>query len=122
MDEKYVRSQDALTCLSFISNNPEGTELVWDWTRKNWQVLVKRYTLNDRYLGKLIPSITERFSSQTKIDEMNSFFDKYPEAGAGELQRHQAIDTVKENINWLKNNKNDINVWLDSRPKPFQKN
>lgn len=118
MDQNYVRSQDALNCLQSISNNPEGTHLVWDWVRNNWQVLVKRYTLNDRYLGRLIPAITKKFATKIKHEEIQAFFEKYPEAGAGAIYRKQALETVETNIKWLENNVNAIDRWLDSRPEP----
>ncbi|XP_014211540.1 glutamyl aminopeptidase [Copidosoma floridanum] len=121
MDENYIRSQDALNCLSSISNNPEGRLLVWDWVRENWQLLVTRYTLNDRYLGQLIPAITRKFSTTIKLNEMHSFFEKYPEAGAGASYRVQALETVETNIAWLERNSNQINEWLDSRPTPKHK-
>jgi hypothetical protein len=38
--------------------------------RENWSYLVDRFTLNDRYLGRLIPSITGRFSTDLKVDEV----------------------------------------------------
>jgi len=62
---------------------------------------VDRYTLNDRYLGQLIPTITSSFATQTRLDEMNSFFAKYPEAGAGKNYRTKALETVSKNIKWV---------------------
>nr|XP_012217531.1 PREDICTED: glutamyl aminopeptidase-like [Linepithema humile]XP_012217532.1 PREDICTED: glutamyl aminopeptidase-like [Linepithema humile] len=100
-DEKIIRTQDFLNCLITISRNPLGTSLVWDWVRNNWNFLVDRYTLNDRYLGQLIPSITSSFATQTKLEEMNSFFAKYPEAGAGKNYRVKALETVTKNIKWV---------------------
>ncbi|XP_058810671.1 glutamyl aminopeptidase-like isoform X2 [Phymastichus coffea] len=118
MDENYVRSQDALSCLQSISNNPEGTHLVWDWVRNNWELLVKRYTLNDRYLGQLIPGITRKFATKIKLEEIQAFFEKYPESGAGATYRKQALETVETNIKWLESNVAAIDRWLDSRPEP----
>ncbi|KAJ8675168.1 hypothetical protein QAD02_010954 [Eretmocerus hayati] len=116
MDENYVRSQDALTCLGSISNNPDGTHLVWDWVRENWPLLVQRYTLNDRYLGRLIPTISQSFSTKVKLDEMQAFFNQYKQAGAGATYRAQALETVETNIKWLEKNEAKISNWLDSRP------
>lgn len=118
MDENYVRSQDALSCLISISNNPEGRNVVWDWVRENWMLLVKRYTLNDRYLGRLIPSVTKNFSTKVKLDEIKRFFEKYPEAGAGAIFRHQALENVESNIKWLETNVRKVDSWLDLNPKP----
>lgn len=75
-----------------------------------------RFGLNERYLGRMIPSITGRFASQIKLDEMQTFFEKYPEAGAGAAARKQAIETVRNNIQWLEGNKEIIGQWLKNRP------
>lgn len=39
---------------------------------------------------------------------MESFFKRYPEAGAGEKPRKQVLETVKNNIEWLKQNRDTI--------------
>jgi glutamyl aminopeptidase len=44
---------------------------------------VNRFSLNDRYLGRLPQIVTADFSSQFQLQETNDFFNKYPEAGAG---------------------------------------
>lgn len=43
---------------------------------------------------------------------MESFFSKYPEAGAGTASRKQALENVGNNINWLARNTNSIESWL----------
>jgi len=95
-----------------ISENPDGTLLVWDWVRNNWNLLVERYTLNDRYLGQLIPAITKSFATETKLQEMKAFFAKYPDAGAGANNRAKALETVSWNIKWLSEAPPKINEWL----------
>lgn len=40
--------------------------------RGEWQYLVGRFTLNDRYLGRLIPIITETFTSELKLKEVSA--------------------------------------------------
>ncbi|CAD6993566.1 unnamed protein product [Ceratitis capitata] len=112
-DENNVRGQDYFTCLQYIAANPVGEPLVWDYVRENWLKLVERFGLNERYLGSMIPSITSRFDKQTKLEEMEQFFAKYPEAGAGAAARVRALETVKNNIAWLANNKNSIGAWLE---------
>lgn len=110
-NEENVRTQDFLRCLIMISENPDGTSLVWDWVRKNWEWLVSRYTLNDRYLGQLIPAVTKSFATQIKLDEMKRFFEQYPDAGAGANSRAKALDTVSWNIGWLSRAPPAIDKW-----------
>ncbi|EDV93149.1 GH18428 [Drosophila grimshawi] len=116
-NEEYVRGQDYFSCLTYISSNPMGESLVWDYVRENWMQLVARFGLNERYLGNLIPSITARFHTQTKLEEMEHFFAKYPEAGAGTAARVRALETVKNNIVWLAENLESVDAWLDKQDK-----
>ncbi|KAI8123273.1 Glutamyl aminopeptidase [Lucilia cuprina] len=110
--EKNVRGQDYFSCLQNIAANPIGEPLVWDYVREHWPQLVERFTINERNLGNMIPSITSRFSSQTKMEEMQNFFAKYPNGGAGTAARVRALENVKNNIAWLENNLSVVREWL----------
>lgn len=113
-DERNVRGQDYFSCLQNIASNRIGEPIVWDYVRENWTRLVARFGLNERYLGSMIPSITSRFSTAQRLQEMKDFFAKYPEAGAGAAARERALDRVESNIKWLKNNEQNIGDWLDT--------
>jgi len=113
-DESNVRSQDFITVMAYISMNPIGVPIVWDFVRGEWQYLVGRFTLNDRYLGRLIPIITETFTSELKLKEMETFFKEYPDAGAGKAARNQAVAHVQKNIKWLSQHKKTLEDWLGS--------
>lgn len=90
-----------------------GTPLVWDWVRSNWEFLISRYTLNDRNLGALIPGITKTFATEAKLNEIKSFFAKYPDAGAGAMNRAKALETISNNIKWLAKNSGQLESWLN---------
>ncbi|XP_031332738.1 glutamyl aminopeptidase-like isoform X5 [Photinus pyralis] len=109
---QVIRGQDYFTVLQSIAENPIGTALVWNYVRENWPYLVKRFTLNDRFLGRLIPEITKTFTTKIKLDEMESFFAIYPNAGAGTAAREQALATVNNNIKWISKNRDDVVKWM----------
>ncbi|KAH8399402.1 hypothetical protein KR215_009736, partial [Drosophila sulfurigaster] len=114
-DESIVRSQDYFTCVQYIAGNPVGAPIVWEYYREQWPQLVERFGLNDRTLGRLIASITANFASEVKLEEVQYFFSKYPESGAGASSRLQAIETIKYNINWLQENSDEITTWLSGK-------
>ncbi|XP_058986694.1 aminopeptidase A [Musca domestica] len=114
-NEDNVRSQDYFTCIQNIAANSVGEPIVWEYIRENWSTMVARFGLNDRYFGRMVSSITERFTTETKYEEMLEFFGKYPEAGAGTTSRKQALENVKYNINWLKSNLKDVDNWLEKQ-------
>ncbi|NXL31926.1 AMPE aminopeptidase, partial [Glaucidium brasilianum] len=108
-----IKSQDVFTVLRYISYNTYGKTMAWDWIRLNWQYLVDRFTINDRNLGRIV-TITQNFNTELQLWQMENFFEKYPNAGAGELPRSQSIEQVKNNIEWLKVNKEEIRMWIEA--------
>ncbi|NXV78943.1 AMPE aminopeptidase, partial [Atlantisia rogersi] len=106
-----IKSQDVFTVLKYISYNTYGKTMAWDWIRLNWPYLVDRFTINDRNLGRVV-TITQNFNTELQLWQMENFFEKYPDAGAGELPRSQSLEQVKNNIEWLKLNKEEIQKWL----------
>lgn len=136
-----LKAQDFFTVLQYISDNPIGQSIAWDWVQENWkEKLVERYTINERTLGRVIPNITRRFSTQKRYDEVGvnfrvyfvtsissgrlliiililplqliAFFAKYPEAGAGAAAREEAKETIQTNIRWMSVNEPIIKAWL----------
>ncbi|XP_029797794.1 glutamyl aminopeptidase [Suricata suricatta] len=115
-DPNLIKTQDVFTVIRYISYNSYGKSMAWNWIQLNWDYLVNRYTLNDRNLGRIV-TIAEPFNTELQLWQIESFFKKYPEAGAGEKPRQQVLETVKNNIEWLKQNRNTIGQWFLDLPK-----
>ncbi|XP_022221899.2 glutamyl aminopeptidase [Drosophila obscura] len=120
-DESIVRSQDYFTCVQNIAGNAVGEPIVWDYYREHWPQLSARFGLTNRNFGRLIAQITKNFASQVKLEELQQFYAKYPESGAGANSRLEAVETIKYNIEWLKQNSNDISDWLSGTSVPLTK-
>lgn len=71
-DDKNVRGQDYFTCMQNIAANRDGggEEKVWLYVNENWQRMVTRFGLDERYLGRMIPSICGRFNTNTQLDSV----------------------------------------------------
>ncbi|XP_037899330.1 glutamyl aminopeptidase-like, partial [Glossina fuscipes] len=110
-NEYYVRRQDYLTCIQYIVSNPVGESIVWDYVREHWPDLEKRFGLNERTVGNMILSVTERFSTATKLEEIKNFFERYPEV-AGGVSVRRVLEIVNTNIAWLETNLKIIRYWL----------
>ncbi|XP_070698575.1 glutamyl aminopeptidase isoform X2 [Pempheris klunzingeri] len=113
-DESVVRSQDLFTVVRYVSYNPLGQDMAWDWTTLNWDYLVSRYTINDRNLGRLLNRITTTYNTELQLWKMEHFFSLTPNAGAGEMPRKQALETARNNIEWVRRNEDEIRQWLDN--------
>lgn len=100
--------------MASIAANRVGEPLVWDYVRTHWPEMVDRFGLNERYLGQMIPAVTKRFTTEIRLKEMQDFFAKYPEAGAGARSRVSALQTVQKNIKWLDSNLQSVTDWLTS--------
>jgi hypothetical protein len=48
--------------------------------------------------------------------QMEEFFAKYPEAGAGTKSRKNALEVVQNNIRWMERSVDDILPWLAKQP------
>nr|XP_034492037.1 glutamyl aminopeptidase isoform X2 [Marmota flaviventris] len=110
-DPNLIKTQDVFTVIQYISYNSYGKSMAWNWIQLNWEYLVNRFTLNNRNLGRIV-TIAEPFNTEVQLWQMQSFFGKYPEAGAGEKPREQVVETVKNNIEWLKQNRETIKEWF----------
>lgn len=112
-DENIIRSQDFFTVLNYMSGNRVGEPIVWDFVRNQWDYLVERFTLNNRLMGRMISYITENFATPLRLQEMKTFFEANPEAGAGASYRKIALETVENNILFVQKNLNVIDNWLE---------
>ncbi|KAM9341247.1 glutamyl aminopeptidase [Symphorus nematophorus] len=118
-DESVFRSQDLFTVVRYVSYNPLGESMAWDWTTLNWDFLVNRYTINDRNLGRLLSQISTTYNTELQLWKMEHFFSQTPDAGAGAMPRQQALERVRNNIEWIKRNENEIGVWLKNNVEPL---
>ncbi|XP_064918395.1 glutamyl aminopeptidase [Columba livia] len=112
-----IKTQDVFTVLTYISYNTYGKTMAWDWIRLNWQYLVDRFTINNRNLGRIV-TISQTFNTELQLWQMENFFETYPNAGTGALPRSQSIEQVKNNIEWLKANREEIRMWLERQQGP----
>lgn len=112
-NETIVRQQDFFTAVRYVATNPVGNSLAWDYVRSNWESLIERFTLNNRYLGRLPGQVVSKFVSRFKKGEVEAFFNKYPEGGAGTRSRKQALEKIDTNIKWLEKHQVTIKRWLD---------
>lgn len=113
-NESIIRSQDVFTVVQYVSRNKYGKTMAWDWVTLNWDNLVNRYTINDRNLGRLPSRITGTYNTELQLWKMEHFFALNPNAGAGEMPRKQALETVRNNIEWMKRNLEEIKLWLEN--------
>ena len=113
MSAQFFRSQDYFTALSYISRNPIGNDLVWNYIQSEWSNLVERFGLHSRYLGRLPKTVVQDFTTEYQLSKVKAFFNSNPEAGAGVRARKQALESIENNIKWLNNHYESIASWIN---------
>ncbi|PVD39140.1 hypothetical protein C0Q70_01768 [Pomacea canaliculata] len=108
----FIRRQDFIVVVQLVAANPAARGLLWNWVRRNWSQFVDRFTLFDRYFGQVVPYTTSNFNTDFDKGQVEEFFRKYPEAGAGARGRKQALDRIQQNIYWMTNFKPVVTKWL----------
>ncbi|OTF72637.1 hypothetical protein BLA29_000862, partial [Euroglyphus maynei] len=98
---------------SIASNSDVGRSMIWEYIRNNWPKLVERFGLIDRRLGNYVRSVVSGFRSESRLQEVMDFFEQYPDAGAGQGARMEAIETVRKNIQWIKDNRENVSKILN---------
>ncbi|KAL8604516.1 hypothetical protein ACOMHN_015800 [Nucella lapillus] len=110
-----IRRQDFFGVVQYMALNPAARSQLWDWVRRNWQSFVERFTLFDRYFGRVVPIIVTNFNTEFDKEQVLAFFSKYPEAGAGARGRQQALEKIEGNIYWMTHFKPIVMQWLNQQ-------
>ena len=111
-DESKFKKDDIFDVLLSIAQNHVGTSLVWNLIQSKWETFVYKFTLNSRNLGRFVSNVCSGFTTEWQLAEVENFFKKYPNAGAGENSRKQTIDKIKKNVKWFSNSELQVNRWL----------
>lgn len=105
-----VRSQDTVFAISGNTGSLLGRQMVWDFVKKNWDILNKRYE-GGFLLTRLISSTTENFATIEAAEDVKAFFEEH-KAPAGERAVKQSIENIHLNHAWLDREKDNIEKWL----------
>ncbi|XP_030624172.1 endoplasmic reticulum aminopeptidase 1 [Chanos chanos] len=115
LEGKALRTQDLPSTIISISKNPKGYKIAWDFLRANWGTLVKKFDLGSSALSRLIVGVTNQYSTQEMLEEVQQFFGSLPkDMGAGLRSVQQAVENIEENIRWMDSNVPVLQAWLDS--------
>lgn len=105
-----VRPQDTAGVVAGVYANHQGTELAWEFVKKNWKFLVNRYDGGDHTLPRFIQPAAA-FTTRKKAEDVREFFKKNPAPGA-ERAIEQVVEKICSNAEWLKRDGAKISKWL----------
>lgn len=108
---KKVKDQDAPYMIASTWMNPNGKELTWDFIKENWNIILKKYGEGGLLLSKFI-SILGNHTRLEDLKDAKKFFKKNAAPGA-ERTLEQAYERIASNAAWIKDDKKDIENWLN---------
>ncbi|NXH46424.1 AMPN Aminopeptidase, partial [Dicaeum eximium] len=119
LDPTKIRKQDATSTINSIAANVVGQSLVWDFIRGNWRTLFTQYGGGSFSFSRLILAVTQRFSSEFELQQLEQFKEDNQDIGFGSGTRalEQALERTRANINWVKENRATVLAWFEDESK-----
>ncbi|KAJ7417602.1 Aminopeptidase Ey [Pitangus sulphuratus] len=114
LDPTKIRKQDATSTINSIASNVVGQPLAWDFIRGNWKTLFSQYGGGSFSFSRLILSVTQRFSSEFELQQLEQFKEDNQDIGFGSGTRalEQALERTRTNIDWVKENRETVLSWF----------
>ncbi|NXU33754.1 AMPN Aminopeptidase, partial [Drymodes brunneopygia] len=119
LDPTKIRRQDATSTINSIASNVVGQPLAWDFIRANWRTLFSQYGGGSFSFSRLILAVTQRFSSEFELQQLEQFKKDNQDIGFGSGTRalEQALERTRANINWVKENQDTVMSWFEAETK-----
>jgi len=108
---KDIRDQDASQFLSMIWRNKWAKDITWEFIKENWKIIIKKYGDGGHSLSRILTPISN-YTTQKELKDIKKFFSKNVAPGS-ERTLAQAYEKAESNISWLKDDKKDIENWLN---------
>ncbi len=107
-----VKDQDTPHMLALSWNHKNGRNIVWKFLKDNWTTILQKYGEGGTLLSRLIPPLGNHTKNED-LKDAKKFFSKNVIPGA-ERTLAQAYEKLESNIAWIKDDKKDIEKWLDN--------
>ncbi|KAM9532604.1 aminopeptidase N isoform 2-T2 [Guaruba guarouba] len=114
LDSSKIRKQDATSTINSIASNVVGQPLAWDFIRGNWRKIFTQYGGGSFSFSRLISSVTQRFSTEFELQQLEQFKADNQDIGFGSGTRalEQALERTRTNINWVNENQQKVLAWF----------
>lgn len=110
---KHVRSQDSIVGIGNVAASLMGRELAWEFVKKNWPEILKRYGQGGHMLPHFV-KIGGVFKTKEKAKEVREFFRTHETPGA-ERAVEQTIERIEAKADWLSRDREKIKKWLEHK-------
>ncbi|XP_044763232.1 aminopeptidase N-like isoform X2 [Coccinella septempunctata] len=113
-DETYsMRIQDADRIFESIANNKAGSQLAFNFLRRNWDDLREHLGEGFDILNKLILSIPKHMNTEFQLAELQKFKEELGDRiGHAGPALDRAIEIVRTKVVWMQKNYKSLEQWL----------
>uniref|UniRef100_A0A8D3BMU4 Aminopeptidase n=1 Tax=Scophthalmus maximus TaxID=52904 RepID=A0A8D3BMU4_SCOMX len=113
---EVMKTQDLPDVVVYVSKNPRGYKLAWDFFRANWHTFVKKFDLGSSTMSYMVTGVTNQYSTREMLDEVRSFFGSLTEEMGSEMRCiKQTYESIEDNIRWMDANLPLLQAWLHRR-------
>ncbi|KAM8960792.1 endoplasmic reticulum aminopeptidase 1 [Pelodytes ibericus] len=114
MKGHHIKTQDLPHIVSYVSRNPHGGSMAWEFLKNNWDNFIQKFELGSRTVGDMVVSVTKLYSTREWLEEVTEFFELLKENGSQLRCVQQAKENIEENIRWMDKNFELIKIWLEN--------
>lgn len=99
-----IRLQDSYLIPMLVAKSHVGREIIWDWTRRNWKLLMKKYNPEIHMLDGLVGNLSGQYTQKARNQIAAFFRDKRNMRSDIKREVAQTLERIDANIAFMKAN------------------
>ncbi len=104
LSQSEVRLQDSYVIPTMVSMNPGKNELLWEWTKKHWPMLQKKYRSGTHMLGSYVRNMSSCAEEKMEKDIERFFSSKKNMRDDVRMVVRQTLEHIEINRRFMKKN------------------
>ncbi|EDV23636.1 uncharacterized protein TRIADDRAFT_57042 [Trichoplax adhaerens] len=108
-DPTKIDPSNSMTVFVFLTFNPVGRDLVWEYVRQNTGYFMNRF----KSTRPIVNIASRRLNSQFRLNQVKQFFKDHPESGPNAAASEaQTIAAINANIKYLNKYGKTFSTWF----------
>ncbi len=104
LSQSEVRLQDSYVIPTMVSINPGKNEILWEWTKKHWPMLQKKYRSGTHMLGSYVRNMSSCADENMENDLARFFASKKNMRDDVRMVVRQTLEHIEINRRFMKRN------------------
>ncbi len=104
LSQSEVRLQDSFVIPTMVSLNPGKNEILWEWTKKHWPMLLKKYRSGTHMLGSFVRTMSSCSEEKMEKDLARFFVSKKNMRDDVRMVVRQTLEHIEINRRFMKRN------------------